>query len=156
MTKQICWSLALGIALSLAGCATSTTQRAILDDFANRATRGPLYVYWDCSKQAPGLLQVEGVAVQPHYPAPVQDLKFRLEGVDGRGNVVSKGEATAQDYMMHQMEQNPFRLVVRTVGTEARYNLTYTYLLHISAGGNAADADSPEHEYVAKNVCPAR
>jgi hypothetical protein len=151
----------VGVALtvlvfSLAGCAGSTgtgTQKTVLDDFSNRATRGQVWVYWNCSKQDGGLT-VEGVAVQPGYPSPTRDLKFTLEGVDGRGTVVSKGQAAAQDLVMHQMEQNPFRVAVRTVGTESRFNLTYTYWLHVA--GTNMDADSDEHEVVARNACPAR
>jgi hypothetical protein len=100
------------------------------------------------------VLTAEGVAVQPGYPSPTRDLKFTLEGLNGRGTVVSKGEATAKDYVMHQMEHNPFRVSVRSVGTETRFILTYTYWLHIAGGGTSADAYPDDHEYVARNACP--
>ncbi|HTX54962.1 MAG TPA: hypothetical protein VMD08_16275 [Candidatus Baltobacteraceae bacterium] len=157
MTKRMLVGIALSVLVfSVAGCAGSTgttTQKAVLDDFSNRATRGQVWVYWNCSKQD-GVLTVEGVAVQPGYPSPTRDLKFTLEGVDGRGTVVSKGQAAAQDLIMYQMEQNPFRVAVRTVGAENRFNLTYTYWLHVA--GTVVDADSDEHEVVARNACPAR
>jgi hypothetical protein len=54
---------------------------------------------------------------------------------------------------MQQMEQNPFRVTVQTAGTETRFNLEYTYWLHVA--GTVVDADSDDHEYVAKNICPA-
>jgi hypothetical protein len=141
------------LALGLAGCAAP--QKAMLDDFPNHATRGPVYVYWTCSRPEPGLLQVDGVAVQPGYPSPVLGLKMRLEGLDARGATLSVGEATAKEYAMQTMQQNPFQVTVRTVGTEKRFNLTYKYWLHMSGGGMEADGEPEDHEYVAQRACPA-
>lgn len=148
--RWILW-IALGVVgISVAACAMP--QKAELDDFQGRATRGPLAVYWNCNKE-PGKLTVEGVAVQMIYPSPTRELKFRIEGVDARGALVSSGAVEARDYIMHQMEQNPFRVTVQTVGTEAHFNLEYKYWLHVA--GSSVDADSEDHEYVAKNICPA-
>ena len=157
MIKAMWHLLALaGLAICLGACAGMAPQKAVLDDFSNRATRGPVYMYWNCSRPEGGLLQIDGVAVQPGFPSPVRDLKLRVEGLDARGAVVSKGEAAANDYVMHQMEQNPFRVTVRTVGTESRFDLTYTYWLHTSGGGNETVGEADDHDYVAKNVCPKR
>jgi hypothetical protein len=158
--RLVRWVPLAGLALIVGACAgTATTSsappKALLENFTNRAFRGPVSVYWSCSRPEANVLQVEGVAVQKAYPGPTRDLTFRLEGLDGRGATVSWGTAPARDSMMYTMEQNPFRVTVRTVGSEARFNLTYTYWLHESGGGSQTDADTDDKEIVAQNVCPA-
>jgi len=149
--RTVPWIALSVLVVSVAACAMP--QKAELDDFQGRATKGPLAVYWNCKNES-GVLQVEGVAVQQGYPSPTRDLKFLLEGVDAHGATVSKGAAAAQDYYMIQMEQNPFRVAVQTVGTETRFNLEYTYWLHEAGGGNENDATPDDHAFVAKNICP--
>jgi hypothetical protein len=158
--RLVPWAPLVGLALIVGACAgTATTSsappKALLDDFAHRASRGPVSVYWSCSRPEANVLQVEGVAVQAQYPGPTRELTFRLEGVDARGATVTTGAAPARDLMMYTMEQNPFRVTVRTVGTEARFTLAYTYWLHENGGGNMGDAESDDHEYLATNACPA-
>jgi len=148
--RTVPWIALSVLVVSVAACAMP--QKAELDDFQGRATRGPLAVYWNCTTE-PGALRVEGVAVQMGYSSPVRDLKFRVEGVDARGATVSSGVAAAQTYMMQQMEQNPFRVTVQTTGAETRFNLEYTYWLHVAA--SIVDADDEDHYFVAKNICPA-
>ena len=108
-------------------------------------------LYWNCSRE-PGILKMEGIAIQIHYSSITRDLKISAEGVDGRGATVSRGTAETQDYIMQQMQQNPFQLTIHTVGTEARFNLEYKYWLHVVANG--ADSDNDDHAYTVKNICP--
>jgi hypothetical protein len=138
--------------LSLGACA-AVAPTGPEYDFAYRATRGPVQLYWNCGHPEPGLLQVEGVAISPYYSSPVQDLELRLAGVDARGPNVSRAQGAARDHLIPMMAQSPFRLSLRTAGTEVRFDLAFSYLLQ-EGGGMAGNGQPLEHSYVAKDVCP--
>jgi hypothetical protein len=144
----------VGVALALGGCA-ATGPGPGLDqtEYAHKATRGQVQLYWNCERPEPGLLVVAGYAVSP-YTSPVQDLKFRLEGVDAGRVPVSQATGAAQTYLIHLMERDPFRVALRTTGTEVRFDLTYTYVAKETGGGQNDSGGPIEHSLVARDVCP--
>ena len=145
--------LAVGV-LALAGaCATPVTDRIQDRVYAHEAERGIVNLYWNCSHSGPGLLVVEGYAISP-YTGPIQDLKFRLEGLDAKRAPVSQVSLVARSYMIQMMQPEPFRLELRTQGAEASFNLAYTYTAKESSGGQTDTGGPIEHNMLARNVCP--
>jgi hypothetical protein len=142
-----------GVGLSLVACAILTPDRP-LDDFAHTAIRWDIELYWNCARPERGLLQVEGVAISTYLQAPIKDLKFHLDGIDAHGARVSRTEGAARDYLIPLMARSPYRLTLRTVGREIRFDLAYSFLGQES-GGMSSSSNSGEGVSVLRNVCPA-
>lgn len=144
-----CAALA-AVALSLVACTAVAGMRPA-GDFAHKATRWDIELYWNCVRPEPGLLQVEGVVISTYFQAPIQDLEFRFYGVDARGASVSRAEGAARDYLIPLMARSPYRLTLRTEGREVRFDLAYSFLAQESGGMS----NSSESGYsVLKNICP--
>ena len=141
-----------GLAIVLAACASTPTQP--LDSYAHQSTRGDIDLYWSCAWSEPRVLQVKGVAVSQFYTSPVQDLEFRLTGLNAQGVTVSRVSRAANEYEIPMMAQSPFQLTLRTTGTEAGFDLAYNYFIQESGGGKGEGGYSGEKSNVAKNVCP--
>ena len=149
-TAPLQWVALAAIALSLAACTVVAGLQPV-DGFAHKAIRWDIELYWNCVRPEPGLLHVEGVAISTYFQAPIQDLTFRLDGVDAQGASVSRVEGAGRDYLIPLMGQTPYRLILQTVGTEVRFDLTYSFLGQESGGMS----NSSESGYrMIKNVCP--
>ena len=75
------------LALVLAACHMATPMPDF-NSFAHRVTDDTVVLYWNCSRSAPGVVRVAGVANNPYSPGPLQDLEFRLYGVNAQGTNV--------------------------------------------------------------------
>ncbi len=135
--KGICrvW-LAAASALSLSACAggyqsTQFLSSALQVDptagFTNRVSSNQVVLYWNCTRPEPGILRVEGVAHNPWSSQAIRFLEFDLVGVVDWDREVSATSATLQDILLWTNEVSAFRLDLRTVGTETRFDLYYQY-----------------------------
>lgn len=143
----------IGVVFITVACAAPGTQRIQDRSYAQEAKRGLVQLYWNCERPAPDLVVVDGYAISP-YTGPIQDLKFRLEGVDAKQAPVSQVTGAAKSHMIALMQPEPFRLELRTQGTEVRLNLAYTYTAKESSGGQTDTGGPIEHNMVARNACP--
>ncbi len=97
------------------------------DVYAHRVASSHVVLFWNCSRPEPNLLRFEGVAQNPWSPQEVRFLELELVGVDGQDRVVAEAKGAAQDILIHTNETSPFRMDLRTAGSEARFDLFYQY-----------------------------
>ncbi len=138
------------LAVALAACGTATPMPDF-NSFAHQVTDDTVALYWNCSRPAPGMVQVAGVANNPYSPVALQDLEFRLYGVNGQGVNVSRARGSAKAYMIYTNQPATFTLDLKTVGGEVRYDMVYSYML--PSEGREAFVTSGERQNFARNIC---
>jgi hypothetical protein len=84
-------------------------------------------LYWNCTRPDPAVVQVSGLAFNPWSDQPIRFLELELVGVDPRERSVSEARAEAPDIQLFTNQSTPFRLDLRTTGTESRLDLYYRY-----------------------------
>jgi len=94
---------------------------------AHRVASAHVELFWNCFRPDPGNLSLEGVAVNPWASQPVRFLELELVGVGGKERSVSAIKAEAPNILLHTRESTPFKLDLRTTGTEVRFDLYYQY-----------------------------
>jgi len=97
------------------------------DVYAHRVATSHVVLYWNCSRPATDLLRVDGVAQNPWSSQEVRFLELELVGVDGQDRIVSEAAAAVPDFLLGTNQISPFRLDLRTVGGEVRFDLYYHY-----------------------------
>ncbi len=137
------------LVVALAACGTAQPMPDF-NSFQHRVTDGTVALYWNCSRPGSGVVRVAGVANNPYYPAPIQDLEFRLYGVTAQGNNVSRARASAQDYMIEMNSPSTFTIDLKTQGGENRYDLVYSYMM---AARGLRGAMGGEQQNMARDVC---
>jgi len=140
------------LAVALIGCGTARPMPDF-NSFAHRVTDNVVVLYWNCSRPAPGMVQVSGVANNPFSPQPLQDLEFRLYGVNVQGSNVSRARGSAQDFLIHTNDPTAFTIDLKTVGGEVRYDLVYSYMLELPPGGGRSLVAGGERKNFARNIC---
>jgi hypothetical protein len=135
--KGICrvW-LAAASALSLSACAVDYPSTQFLSSalrvdptagFTNRVSSSQVILYWNCTRPEPGILRVEGVAYNSWSAQAIRFLEFDLVGVLDWDREVSATSAALPAILLGTNEVSAFRLDLRTVGTETRFDLYYQY-----------------------------
>jgi len=94
---------------------------------------------------------VSGVANNPYSPVALQDLEFRLYGVNAQGSNVSRARGSAKAYMIYTNDPATFTLDLKTVGGEVRYDMVYSYMLPME--GRIAILTGGERQNFARNIC---
>jgi hypothetical protein len=94
--------------------------------FPHRVSTTHVTLYWDCQRPEPGLLRLDGVAQNPYF-SDVRFLELELVGVDAMGRAVSHTKAAVSDLILRTRQFSPFRLDLRPVGREVRFDLFYNY-----------------------------
>ncbi|MFI5342328.1 MAG: hypothetical protein ACHQ7N_21155 [Candidatus Methylomirabilales bacterium] len=121
--------LVVPLVLSLMGCVSGqapvTSSPVSLDTFAHRVGSAHVVLYWNCQTPEPGRLQFDGIAQSPW--SEVRSLEFELVGVDIRDRLVSQTKGEARDPVIRTRQLSPFRLELRTVGSEVRFDLFYQH-----------------------------
>lgn len=123
------------LAIGLSACAANGTLQLPAETsaiypptvFSHRVGTSHVVLYWNCTRPEPGLLRVEGVAQQAGSSQPIRFLEMELAGVDAREQYVSQAFAALPDILLHTNQISPFRLDLRTAGTETRFDLFYRY-----------------------------
>ncbi|MBI4536463.1 MAG: hypothetical protein HY712_00735 [candidate division NC10 bacterium] len=131
-------SLAAGILL-LAGCAGMGAGGSSSSVFAPYPPPGMdhqvgaehVELFWRCLRPEPGLLRLDGLAMNRSSPHPVQFFKAELVGVDAGERTRSSGRAEARDIVIRTYEASPFEIVLREGGDEVRFDLYYDYQAQI-------------------------
>jgi hypothetical protein len=146
------------LALALAACAGGASSMNLdFNSYAHKVTDGTVALYWNCSRPAPGLVRVAGVANNPYSPTPLEDLEFRLYGVNATGRNISRARADAKAYMIQTNAPSPFTIDLKPKGGEARFDLVYSYMLAGGIGGGRAFGmgaeGGGEQQNMAQNVC---
>jgi hypothetical protein len=156
----------LGIALS--ACAAAGTGELPAAEagvnppagFAHRVGTSHLELYWNCSRPGPGVLRFEGVAHQTGSPQEVRFLELELVGVNGAERSVSQARAALSDILLHTNQTAPFRLDVRTAGSEVRFDLFYKYQFQenghpfpVASAGGGSRLFAQEQRFMARDVC---
>lgn len=124
-----------GVTLGLAACAFLEIPMQTKegpspyppDVFAHRVASSHIVLYWNCGRPEADLLRVDGVAQNPWSSQEVQFLEFELVGVNREERIVSETKGALRDILLHTNQTSPFRLDLRTVGGEARFDLYYHY-----------------------------
>ena len=121
--------LVVPLVLSLTGCvsgqAPATASPVSFDTFAHRVGSSFVVLYWNCQTPEPGRLQLEGIGQSPW--AEVRSLEFELVGVNIRDRIVSETKGEVRDPVIPTHQASPFRLELRTVGSEVRFDLYYQH-----------------------------
>ena len=139
----------------LAGCAGGASSMNLdFSSYAHQVTDGTVALYWNCSRPAPGVVQVQGVANNPYLGIPLEDLEFRLYGVTAQGYTVTRGRGSAKEYWINTNAPSPFTVSVQTKGAAVKFDLGYSYMLAGNVGGGLfGGAMSAEHQNMARNIC---
>jgi hypothetical protein len=117
--------LVLGLMGCVSGQAPTTTPPVSLSGFAHRVGSAHVVLYWNCERPEAGRLQLDGIAQSPW--SEVRSLEFELVGVDQRDRIVSETKGVARDPVISTNQFSPFRLNLRTVGSEVRFDLFYQH-----------------------------
>lgn len=121
--------LITSIVLSLMGCASGqapvTASPALPSAFAHRVGSSHVVLYWNCERPEAGRLQLDGIAQSPW--AEVRSLEFELVGLDAQNRIVSESRGEPRDSIIRTNQASPFRLELRTVGSEVRFDLFYQH-----------------------------
>ena len=134
-TKAVWLGLLCLAGLGLSACAgdgmlrmpTATPTPYPPPGYVHRVGPYPVELYYNCSTPSPGALRLDGLAFNPWSSQPVRALEFELVGVDARGWSVSEATAEARDYQLFTNQSTPFQLDLKTVGSEARFDLYFSY-----------------------------
>jgi len=94
--------------------------------FSHRVSTAQVVLYWNCSRPEPGVLRLDGVVQSPYF-SDVRFVEFELVGLDPQDAVVSHVTGDLPDIQLRTNQTSPFRLDLRTAGTEARFDLFYRY-----------------------------
>ena len=138
------------LAVALVACGTARPMPDF-NSFAHRVTDNVVVLYWTCSRPAPGVVQVAGVANNPYSPGPIQDLEFRIYGVSAQSSNASRARGSAQAFLIYTNEPSPFKIDLKSVGGEAQYNMVYSYMIPIE--GREALVTGGERQGYAANIC---
>jgi len=159
--------LLLLLGMGLSACAADGTWRPPAAStlyppavFAHRVESSHVALYWNCTRPEPGVLRLEGVAQNPWSSQAVRFLELELVGVDARERTVSEAAAAVPDFLLHTNQISPFRLDVRTVGSEVRFDLFYQYRFQENGGrfvagapGSAPRILAQTQRFMARDVC---
>ncbi len=126
LTTLLVASLTLSAFLGSPPIAMGRDRADSLTGFPNRVGTMHVALYWDCQRPEPGLLRLDGVAHNPYF-SELRFLELELVGVDDMGRVVSHAKATIPEIILRTMQFSPFRLDLRTLGREVRFDLFYSY-----------------------------
>ncbi len=138
------------LAVALAACGTAAPMPDF-NSFAHTVTDTVVVLYWNCSRPAPGVVRVAGVANNPYSPVALQDLEFRIYGVNAQGTNMSRARGSAQAYMIYTNEPSPFTIDLKAVPGEVRYDMVYSYML--PEVGRIAIVTGGERQNYAQNIC---
>lgn len=92
----------------------------------HRVSNAQVVLYWNCTRPEPGVVRLDGVVYSPYF-SDVQFMEFELVGLDPQDAVVSHVTGELPDILLRTNQTSPFRLDLRTAGTEARFDLFYRY-----------------------------
>ena len=153
ISTRKCFAMTLALlAGALAACGTTQTSLNF-DSYAHRVSDEVVALYWNCSRPAPGMVRLEGMANNPFYAQPIQDLEFRLYGVNAQGSDVSRAWGRSQAFLIYMNSPSPFTIDLRTQGSEVRYDMVYSYRLQQPPGGTRALVAGGEQQNYARDVC---
>ena len=138
------------LAVALAACGMAQPMPDF-NSFAHTVTDDVVVLYWNCSRPSPGVVRVAGWANNPYSPVALQDLEVRVYGVSTQGDNVSRGRGSAQSYMIYTNDPSPFTIDLKSVPGEARYDMTYSYMLPVV--GRIAIVTGGEKQGYASNIC---
>ncbi len=149
--RQFYWILTI-LALVLAACGTAQPMPDF-NSFAHRVSDDMVNLYWNCSRPAPGVVRVAGVASNPYSAQPLQDVEFRLYGVNAQGTNVSRARGSAHAFLIYTNDSSPFTIDLKTMGGETRYDLVYSYRVQPEVDQNFALGTGGEAQNFARNIC---
>jgi len=156
----------LGVGLS--ACATDGTLGLPAPEpkpypppgYVHRVASSHVELYWNCTHPEPGILRLEGVAVNPWNSQDIRFLEFDLVGVDARERTAADAQGQARDFLLGTNQSTPFQLDLRTTGAEVRFDLFYQYRFQENGGRflAASSAAAPRllaqtQRFMARDVC---
>lgn len=128
--------------------------------YAHRVASSHMELYWNCTRPEPGVLELDGVAVNPWSSQEVRFLEFDLVGVDNYDRTVSDAKGEARDFLLRTNQSTPFNLTLRTAGNEVRFDLFYQYRFQENGGRFIAGAPATvprllaqTQRFMARDVC---
>jgi hypothetical protein len=83
--------------------------------------------YWNCTRPETNVMRLDGLAANLWNAAPVKFLEWTLEGVDKDGRSLSSATVESKVIQLATNQFTQFQIDLRTVGSEARFDLYYTY-----------------------------
>ncbi len=92
----------------------------------HRVSNAQVVLYWNCTRPEPGVVRLDGVVYSPYF-SDVRFMEFELVGLNPQDAVVSHVTGGLPDIQLRTNQTSPFRLDLRTAGTEARFDLFYRY-----------------------------
>lgn len=96
-------------------------------DYRHTISTTAIRQYWNCTRPAPDVMRVEGLAANLWTDQPVGYLEWELVGVDKHGHAVSSAKVAAQALKLYTNRYTLYQIDLQTTGAEARYDLYYRY-----------------------------
>ncbi len=149
--KRQLWYM-VGAGFLLAACGATGTYQVPASGpgnyppavYSHRVGGADVEIYWNCSQPEPGLVEMDGV-VRNIGGRDVKFMRLNLVGVGPRDSSVSQGNVSLPDIRLGSYGDSPFRVQVRTIGSEARFDLYYQY--------DIGTGLSPTRYNLARDVC---
>jgi hypothetical protein len=153
---------ALGVlcALVLVACAPANVSPphhgspphgdAVPVSFPYQVADGRVALSWNCTRAAPNVVTVRGVARNPYYAQPIKNLTLTLYGINAQGAAVTQAQEAADAFLIHLNETTWFSVMLQTLGNEVRYDLAYSYTQ--DAGGMMSAPGDQRN--LKLNACP--
>jgi len=156
------------LGFTLAGCAamdvsgTGSMPTSPPRAFAHYVSTSEVALFWNCERPEPGRLLLDGVAKNPWQAQPVRFLEFQLVGVDARERTTAQTAGAAQAIQIFTNQQTPFRLDLKTTGSEVRFDLYYQYRFELEFDMSLQVAGPPvvgprllaqTNTFLARDVC---
>ena len=150
------------LGLSLTGCAALQQPPTTPEVFEHGVSSGHVELAWTCTQAEPGRLEVRGVARNRGHAEEVRFLELELVGVSAQERTMSQAGTAVPAIVLRTNEASPFRLELRPVGTEVRYDLYYRYQANQGRHVSARDLTGlpllaqQNHRFLARNACGRR
>jgi hypothetical protein len=154
--RRLSWALIACFALSACTALGGGGAEAPRPQETYTHTNSSSYVdlYWNCAL-ADGGLRVSGV-VHNARAGRVWDASVEADGVDAQGRSVVIAKVGMADSIIFINQASPFRVELKTTGTETRIDLVYQYRMDMTMGEDryphylVRDACSPTQNLVGR------
>jgi hypothetical protein len=118
----------------LSACAASQYDQAQVvgntqwppTEYRHTVSTTALRQYWNCSRTGDGM-RLDGLAANIWNSQPVRFMEWTLAGVDKDGRTVSSATVSAKVLQLWANQYTTYQIDVPTKGSEAQFDLYYTY-----------------------------
>ena len=148
MKRRSQFPLLFLLGIMLAACASEEPPAAVMlgntqwppTEYKHTVSTGAVRQYWNCARPEPGVMRLDGVAVNLWSGQPIRFLEWELVGTDKDGRTVSSVKVASKAIQLMTNQYTKFQIDLRTIGNEVRFDLHYNYRYNEGEGGRGLEA----------------